>query len=268
MTEKGIKISGLTPARLKASGALESALEKFGWFYIGAEFCENLLPAPEELKRTAEFFLGRDRKVCLLTPPVSERGIKALAAVFRKLRPLAGQLELTANDFGTVELAAELGFGARLSAGRLLYENLFRLSRNWFQLVNGQALRFFTSRGLRRFEISATGAKLRNNLDSAQRLGFKPSDLHLTMYYPYLNMTTTRTCLLGTPDIPPHESPDGIRCRRECGVASFEVKHPLINEQLLVHGNTVFMHFPRKFYSSEKDLEKMRVDRLVYCPRP
>ncbi len=268
MTAKGIKISGLTPDRLAASGALEGALAKFDWFYIGAEFCENLIPPPAQLLRTAEFFLRRGRRVCLLTPPVSERGIKSLAAVFRKLRPLAAELELTANDFGTMELAAELGFGARVSAGRLLLDNLFIPSKTRLQLVNAEALRFFTSRGVSRFEISSAGAKPRSNFGEWRRRGFRPSDFSLTLYYPYLNMTTTRACLLGAPDIPPHGSVKGIFCRRECGAASFEVRHPLINEELLVQGNTVFMRFPRKFYSSEKDLEKLRVDRLVYCPKP
>lgn len=268
MTAKGIKTGTLTPAELKASGALAGALEKFGWFYIGAEFCENLLPEPAALARSAAFFLEKGKKVCVLTPPVSDAGLKKLAAALRLLRRLGPGVELTANDFGTVELAQDMGFPGKVNAGRLLYDNLFRLRRHTLQLVNAPALHFFTRQGMDRFEISTTGVRLRTNFGSAARLGFKPSELHLTLYYPYLNMTTTRTCLLGMPDVPPHESAEGIRCRQECRAASFEVKHPLIKEPLLVRGNTVFMHFPKQFYSSEKSLAAMRVDRLVYCPKP
>ncbi|MCM2267059.1 MAG: hypothetical protein NDI60_04710 [Elusimicrobiales bacterium] len=268
MTAKGIKTGTLTPAELKAAGALGGALEKFEWFYVGAEFCENLLPAPEALARTAAFFLEKGKKVCVLTPPVSEAGLGRLARTFRLLRRLGAGLELTVNDFGALALAGETGLRAKVNAGRLLYDNLFRLRRHTLQLVNAPALRFFTRQGVDRFEISTTGVRLRTNFSSAARLGFKPADLNLTLYYPYLNMTTTRTCLLGMPDVPPQEAATGIRCRRECGAASFEVKHPLINERLLVSGNTVFMRFPDQFYSSEKSLAAMRVDRLVYCPRP
>jgi hypothetical protein len=267
--EKGIKLSDLTPAALDASGALAGVLEKFDRFYIGAEFCENLLPRPEELRATAEFFLKKDRKVCVLTPPLSERGVKNLRRAFKLLARLdPAALELTINDFGALELARECGLNARINAGRLLYGNLFLIRKRTFQLVNAQALRFFTAQGIDRFEISASGERPRTNFSSARRLGFDPADLRLTLYYPYLNLTTTRTCLLGVPDIPPDESAAGINCRRECAVASFDVKHPLIRETLLVRGNTVFMRFPRKFYSSEKTLETMRVDRLVYCPFP
>ncbi|OGR45473.1 MAG: hypothetical protein A2X35_08145 [Elusimicrobia bacterium GWA2_61_42] len=264
MIEKGIKISGLSPARLEAGGALKDALEKFDWFYIGEEFCENLLPAPAELKRTAAFFLEKGRKVCVLTPPVSERGIKNLKSAFRLLSRLdPDAVELTVNDFGALELARECGLRVKINAGRLLYGNLFMVRRSTLRLINPQALRFFTSRGINRFELSATGERPRTDFGGAGS-----GELNLTLYYPYLNMTTTRTCLLGVPDIPPHESAAGINCRRECAVASFEVKHPLIKESLLVRGNTVFMRFPRKFYSSEKSLEAMRVNRLVYCPFP
>jgi hypothetical protein len=260
MTAKGIKTGTMTPTELKAAGALEAALAKFEWFYVGAEFCENLLPAPEQLRRTAEFFLGKNKKVCVLTPMLTERGVRSLAKFLRSLRRCGKDLELTVNDLGALELARECGFEGNISAGRLLYDDLFRLQRGSLQLVSAQALRFFTRQGVRRFEISSTGRQLNAKLG--------PGAPHLTLYYPYLNMTSARTCLLGTPEIPPHVSATGIRCRRECLAASFEVRHPLIKEPLLVSGNTVFMHFPKQFYSSEKTLKAMRVDRLVYCPRP
>jgi len=267
--EKGIKISNLDPATLKTNGALAGALKKFDRFYIGAEFCENLLPRPEDLRRTAAFFLEKDRKVCVLTPPISERGVCNLKSAFRLLARLGpSALELTINDFGTLELARECGLPAKISAGRLLCGNVFLARKRTFQLINSQALRFFTAQGIDRFELSASGELPRTNFSCARSLGFAPGDLNLTLYYPYLNLTTTRTCLLGVPDIPPDESVTGIHCRRECEIASFDVKHPLVREPLLVHGNTVFMRFPRKFYSSENNLEAMRVNRLVYCPFP
>lgn len=269
MIEKGIKLAGLTPSRLRAGGALGGALEKFDRFYLGAEFCENLLPPPGELCRTVEFFLRKRRKVCVVTPPVTERGVKVLRETFRLLAGLRDKtMELTINDFGALELSRGIGLAAKVNAGRLLYDNIFMIRKNTIRLINAHAARFFTSQGINRFEISATGSTPKTNFDKADSLGFSPAKLNFTLYYPFLNMTSTRTCLLGTPDIPPHESVGAIACGRECEVASFEVRHPLIKEKLLVRGNTIFRHFPRKFYSSEKTLAAMRVNRLVYCPFP
>lgn len=269
MIEKGIKLGGLAPEGLGSKGALAEALAKFERFYIGAEFCENLLPEAAALKRTAGFFLGKGRKVSVVTPPVSERGLKALRKIFLALKPLACDgLELTVNDFGALELARDCGLELKVNAGRLMYENLFRIRGSVFQLVNSYALHFFTGRGINRFEVSAVGARQLTNFRRAADLGFSLSEFHLTLYYPYLNMSSTRTCLLGTPEIPPHESPAGINCRRECETASFEVRYPAVRERLLVKGNTVFLHFPGKLYPAEKNMAARRVDRLVYCPLP
>ncbi|OGR51861.1 MAG: hypothetical protein A2049_08500 [Elusimicrobia bacterium GWA2_62_23] len=269
MIERGLKVGGLTPAQMRAGGSLDEALGKFERFYVGAEFCENLLPGAEELKRTAGFFLGKGKKVSVVTPPLTERGLKNLRRVFKALRPLACQeLELTVNDFGALELARELGLDLKVSAGRLMYENLFRIRASVFQVVNSYALHFFTARGVNRFEVSAVGARQLTNFGKAAALGFSLSEFSLTLYYPYLNLSSTRTCLLGTPEIGPQDSVTGIDCRRECRTASFEVAYPDVKEKLLVRGNTVFLHFPGKLYPAEKSLAARRVDRLVYCPLP
>ena len=119
-----------------------------------------------------------------------------------------------------------------------------------------------------RFEISTTGVRLRTNLSEAAAFGFDPLQLSLSLYYPFLNMTTTRTCFLGAKDIPDHEAIAGLVCGRECEICAFEMAHHRINEKLIIKGNTVFLSFPNKFYASETELLAMRVDRLVYCPVP
>jgi len=37
---------------------------------------------------------------------------------------------------------------------------------------------------------------------------------------------------------------------------------------MLIRGNTVFLEFAEQFYTSEKDLARINVDRLVYAPFP
>lgn len=247
---------------------------KFDWFYSGAEFCENLLRGPGWHERELEFFLKRGTRVCFLTPPLSEKGLRALRPVFKRLAALSrdpsvrGSAEVTVNDFGALQLAADTGLRLPLSAGRLLYEDIFFVDRTKMLVINGEAVRLFASLGVKRFEFSTTGRRLAGNLAEAGRYGFKPEDISITLHYPFLNLTSGRSCAVGVPDIRPQDSVLGISCRRECRLCRFEIRQPLINEKLMIRGNTVFLRFPRKFYSAARTLERRRVDRLVYSPFP
>lgn len=268
--ETGLRLAERGRAALSAPGAQERAFERFDWFYLGAEFCENLLPSPAWYASEASFFLGRGAKVCLLTPQVSDAGAARLRPVFRRLAALArrfpGRVEVTVNDLGALRLALDSGLEAPLAAGRLLYENAFFMQKNYLRAINAEALRFFAGFGVRRFEFSATGALQGTNFPEAKAFGFDPSSFSLTLHYPYLNLTSSRACAAGLPDIGPGDSVSRIACRRECQAASFRASHPLVNEPLLVRGNTVFMEFPEKFYKSPAALQRRRIDRLVYSP--
>jgi len=271
--ETGLRLGEAGRAGLNRTGALAGALERFDWFYPGAEFCENLLEGPGWHEEEAAFFLEKGAKVCFMTPPLSEKGLRRLRLVFRRLAAFrkkdpraARNLEVTVNDLGALELARETGLGLTLNAGRLLYDNIFFITRARMKLLNGEAVKFFAGLGVSRFEISTTGSPLSNNFGAAKAIGFKPEQLSLTMHYPYLNLTSARTCVSGMPDTGPEDSVDGIHCKRECGICSLELEHPVVNEKLYVKGNTVFLKFPEKFYARPESLLKRRVNRLVYSP--
>ncbi len=261
--EHGIRLGG---------GGAKAVPALFNWVYLGPEFCENLLETAvcAELVR----FQKLGKKVCLLTPLLTDKGAASLAAIFRELARLlrtgrldAGRLEITINDFGALALAARAKLPVKLGAGRQFAYNVFEQNSGSLSLLNRRSLDFFLERGIRRYEISAAGAMPRTNF-SRSGCGFEPEGFAFTLHYPYLNLTTTRTCLVGLRDIQPRDSVRGIDCGRECRACAFKVDHPWVKEKLLIRGNTVFMEFPGKFYSSEKELELLRVDRLVYCPLP
>ncbi|HAH31616.1 MAG TPA: hypothetical protein DCL44_04815 [Elusimicrobia bacterium] len=270
--EHGIRLGSLSFSKLENSGRLKDLLERFDWVYLGPEFCENLLEnaVVSEIVR----FQEKGKKVCLLTPLLSEKGLKRLTAVFKKLIKLrsAGRLdinnlEITVNDFGALELAERENLPFKINIGRQLYDNIFVLKRTQLRVLNRLALDFFTKIGINRYELSTIGIRPRTNFRD-RAYGFNPKKFSLTLYYPYLNLTTTRTCMVGMPYIAPDNSVRSIDCDRECRACAFEVTHPWIKEKLLIRGNTMFIEFPDKFYSSEKELKKLRVDRLVYCPFP
>jgi len=270
--ETGIRLAERGSAWLLENGGLDEALRRFAWFCCGAEFCENLLPKPEWYAREAGFFLERGAGVCLLTPPVSEKGLKALRQVFRRLARLArgntGRLEVTVNDLGALQLARETAPELSLNAGRLIYDNVLLADRRKLKVLNGEAVRLFASLGVRRFEISTTGRQQETNFGDAKAYGFRPADISLTLHYPYLNLTSGRACVTGMPDIGPEDSPAGVACFRECEACAFELSHPSINEPLTVKGNTVFLKFPARFYRNSDTLRRRRIDRLVYSPFP
>lgn len=257
---------------LARSGALEKALPRFDWFYVGSEFCENLLEETlcEDIVRIQE----KGKKACLLTPPLSEKGVGRLRKIFSRLKALErsgkadlSRLELSLNDFAALELARACGLPVKTAAGRLFYENVFERSKSCIKALSRLSLDFFSLLGMNRYEISAAG-KIPSSNFYDRSYGFGKPAFNFSLYYPYLNLTTARACMVGMPDIKPGQSIAGINCRRECRACAFEVAHPLIKEPLLIRGNTVFLEFPDKFYSSEKQLERLRVDRLVYCPFP
>jgi hypothetical protein len=271
--ETGLRLAEAGLARLTGTGSLDEALARFDWFYCGAEFCENLLPSPAWHEEQAAFFLAKGARVCLLTPPVSEKGLKLLKPVFRRLAAFArkrpgaeGALELTVNDLGALELAREECPGLKLNAGRLLHENMFLLNRASLSVLNARGVRLFAGLGVGRFEISTSGRLQRADLAALGEAGAAGKAFAVTLHYPYMNLTSARTCVTGLPDIPPELSAAGVNCRRECGVCAFEVSHPRVRQKLYVKGNTLFLKFPDKFYGSARSLLSRRIDRLVYSP--
>jgi len=273
MIEKGIRLGTMTLEDLKKSGGLDTAVRGFGWFYLGPEFCENLLDA--SVCEDAARLQGLGRKVCLLTPMLSEKGAGLMDSVFKKLLRLkrrgridAERLEITINDFGALELAGRNRLPFKLNAGRLLSENAFESTGDRLKIHNGLGLKFFRELGITRYELSTTGIRPRTNFSRGGLYGFNPRNLTITLHYPYLNLTSARACLVGMPYVPPEESAESVHCARQCRICSFEIAHPAIKEKLSVRGNTVFLRFPDKFYGSEKDLAGLRVDRLVYSPFP
>ncbi len=271
--EKGIRLGPVSLDSLLGTGSARDALRGFSRVYIGPEFCEELLD--ESLCREAVRLSGLGKKVCLLTPMLGERGAAKLDRVFAGLAALAAKgrlrpagLEITVNDFGAVELAAKRRLPFRLNAGRLLRDNVFDTTGKPLKVHNGAALEFFRSIGITRFEIPAIGALPVSNFREGRRYGFDRRSFRVTLHYPYLDLTTTRACPTGLRDAVPGGRNDRAACARECLIGPFELRHPMIKEKLLIRGNAVFLEFPEKFYSSERQLAALNIDRLVYSPFP
>jgi hypothetical protein len=96
----------------------------------------------------------------------------------------------------------------------------------------------------------------------AECFGFDPEAINISLYYPFLNLSSSMPCMAGTPDT------GAACCGRECRACSFEVSHPAAREKLIVSGNTVFLRTPLGGALAPALLRRNRITRLVYCPFP
>lgn len=253
--ERCLKLPAPLPPPSAAARLLAGEAGRYGRFYIGEEFCEELQPPPARLAAWAAALLAAGRKVCVLTPPPGDKGLAAferLLGLLKKLKAPAGRLELTVNDFGALEAARRLLPGAALAAGRALYKNAFRADGASLRAVDPRCLDGFAALGVRRFEAPLLRRGPRTNFaGAAGRRAFR-----LTVHYPLCSLTSARACLLREPG-------PGGRCRRGCLSGAFRLTHPFIGEKLLLRGNALYL----EFQGGPGAGPGPRIDRIVLDPR-
>lgn len=253
--EKGLKLG---PAAFRDLTALRKSLKAFDWAYAGPEFCENLLEPGllEELR-----VLSREQKnVCLLTPMVTDKGLALLDGVFtaaRKLR-FKGRFEVSVNDFGVLDLIRRKRWDVRVNFGRQLARNFVLVGRDSVKILNQSGLALLEELKIERLETALFSRA------PGPRLSGPAGALRFTAFYPYLDVTVTRTCLAGMPELSPYDSPAGVRCARECSLAAYRAGSDRIKEDLIVRGNTIFVDSGGPVPAAMG--KALGVDRVVFCP--
>lgn len=248
--ERCLKLPCPLPPLSAATRLLAGEAGRYGCFYIGEEFCEELQPAPARLAAWAGALIAAGKKVCVLTPPLGDKGLAAfgrLLTLLKKLKAPAGRLEITVNDFGALDTARRLLPGAPLAAGRALYKNAFRADRSSVRVIDQRCLDGFAALGVKRFEVPLLRRGPRNNFSGAAG-----SDFRLTVHYQLCSLTSARSCLL-------REPLTGGRCRRDCLKGGFSLAHPFIKEPLLLRGNALYL----EFHGGPGQAPAPRVDRVV-----
>ncbi|MGD9641811.1 MAG: hypothetical protein AB7V08_03630 [Elusimicrobiales bacterium] len=253
--EKGLKLG---PGAFRDKTALRKSLKAFDWAYFGPEFCENLLEPG--LLEGLRVLSGEKKNVCLLTPLVTDKGLALLDGLFSAVRKLRfnGRFEVSVNDFGVLGLIRRMRWGVPVSLGRQLSRNFALTTKDSFEVLNRDGLGLLRELGVGRLGISLFSKPPR------QRLTAEAGGLRFTAFYPYMDVTTTRTCLLGMPDVPEGESLKTVRCARECQCASYQVKNERIKETLIVAGNTIFVECGGGPPAAKG--RGLNIDRLVFCP--
>lgn len=193
------------PAELAGQGA--------GRVYAGHEFCERLLPDKEHLARVLEQAGKAGVRVTLVTPFLSENGIRALGDLLAAAAK-AGcpNLEVVFNDWGTCELLGAFPRFKR-TLGRLLCAKHVR---------GGEFPASFVDLLLAE-QVSAVEFNFVRQLKEARdQLTARAIKTHF--YYPFAYLTATRLCT--------SVSPGGgyfrdsiVSCSKECLKLRGEVRY-------------------------------------------
>lgn len=218
--------------------------ENFSRVYFGNEFCQELIPSLEDLERVLHS--TRDLKLTLVTPYVTNEGLVKLTFLFERLSQKKPNVEVVFNDWGVFQILKKGYPNLQPVMGRLLnkmkrgpriykvlqdipQEDLcyFRSSNLTLKIFRD----FLISNGVRRMEF--------DNLIQGFDLNF--DGIEVSLYIPFVYVTTTRYCLTNACDIPHKKGVVGIfPCKKECQRYTFFLKHNVMPVTLIRKGNTLF----------------------------
>ncbi|MBN2067368.1 MAG: hypothetical protein JW744_02780 [Candidatus Diapherotrites archaeon] len=238
--------------------------DSFQRIYFGQEFCERLLPSKKDLLKVKSFCSKKGISLSLVTPILTDAGLENALALSRLLLP---EDEIIVNDYGL--LHALQNPRPVLVAGRLLNRQFrdpriasFRgkVSDSFFMHLQQShaASPEFQSFLL---ENSFARAELDNLL---QGIGtdLSKSQLHASLYFPFVFVSLTRMCLSANCNSVSFQGKVGVfPCSRECQSFQFNLKSSFFPNELLLFGNAVL--FKNSALPKEPELLSMGIDRLV-----
>lgn len=222
----GIILSGRTqPARYSAL--------KADLVYLGSEFCQNLLPRPEDFSRAAKVL---KKRVVLVTPFLTDRCFGGIEKIIRA-HSGGEKLEIVANDLGLIHLVGKkYASKVALSLGRVL-GNLMKSSSAGF--MTG----FLAGHGITRAEADSP-----EQADRCARFG----GVACTYHIPYSYVAFTRFC-------PWEKHWVQESCGYTCQAGGKKLTSKLLPRPLLLMNCGYFT-------DGGKPARNANIDRVVYQP--
>jgi hypothetical protein len=257
--------------------------DKFTRIYFGAEFCQNLIPRPAEVKKIIRKIRKGGKNITFMTPFVTNDGLEKVNAVLEYLDKDAAGCEVVFNDWGVFKIIRDNFRNIEPVMGRLLvkqqkdpmigaeifnsrakskvfstYGNSVCVSirktipaavRRYFRATsadNELTQRYLLDNGIKRMEM--------DNLPWGMKIKIR-KQFGLSMHFPYGYITTTRLCGLLNLTY--------SKCRKECKKYYLELKN-YCSEPVYISGNTVFYKSKMPDISV---LKKHNIDRIVFSAR-
>ncbi len=265
----------------KLGSWLEAVVRRFGdmpvdRFYLGTEFCENLLPSHEAVRSLAATRLP----MTLLTPYVSNSGLRDLRELFQLL---PSESEVVFADWGVLQVLRQ-DFPALVPVqGRLLNKSLRDPRVTGLYAIDGannptlDAMRGSNLDNASYANLLARFGVTRVEMDQLPQgnsYDLGSADLIAHVYAPFGFISTARSCLAaglhyrGADKFQP-----GALCRHECQtnlLAYSYTNSPFENrdQQFWLKGNTYFYtHTDAMLDQLSAKMESGSVGRLVFQPR-
>jgi len=253
----------------------------FGRIYYGTEFCQNLIPTLDDLKRIFSLVKRKKKNFTLLTPYVTDFGVKKIAPLLEFLDTQAQRIEVVFNDWGVFKLIREGYKNLEPVLGRLLTKQR-RDPRAYDILLNRQkAKKIFDKKSKKtaiiipkkvplslyeHFKASVINMPifqkflLDNNIKRVEIDNLvwdmkieMPKEIGVSVYLPYAYVTTTRLCGLINLTY--------AACKKECQRFYFSFKSNSSPVPFYSRGNTLFY---RTEFTQGRDLVSRGIDRIVW----
>ncbi len=230
-------------------------LALYSRIYFGNEFCENNFLSLMRMREIIDLAKERNKQITFVTPFVTDKG---LAYIKKMLELLPAKTEVVFNDYGVLPLLTEFTpiFGRILNRQKRgprivqLKGKIPSKGYDYFQHCNLEMMEeFLSSKNIFRAEVD----------NVIQEFKIKTS-LKLSLYYPWVYVSTTRYCLLNGIEDLSRKRITIKPCNRECH------KYTLVNKSFPL---PLYLKGVTQYYFNDKkpdNLAKKGVDRIVYQP--
>jgi hypothetical protein len=242
--------------------------DQFSRLYFGMEFCERLIPSVDELQEVVKFVNEKKVDFTLVTPYVTEDGIKRVERLLNVLNEQKPGSEVVFNDWGVFQVMQERYQRLVPVLGRLL-NKMKRGPRlmNVLDKIPEESVTYYRSPGItipaiREFLLKKGIGRVEfDNLLQGVDLERCGDEIKKTLYMPFAYITTTRLCLTAWCDREDKVREVGISpCNHECQRYTFSLKNPIMITNLIRKGNTIF-------FCNEEIPDNLKMfDRVVIEP--
>lgn len=274
--------------------------------YFGTEFCEKLIPNIEDLKKVLDIIYRNNLEFTLLTPQVTEEGLKKIDILLHFLNQQHKMFEVVINDFGVLNLISrKYRSNLKPVLGRL--QNKMKrmpcFARHWQSdlipshsdfILGKQKEKFFERKGYHSmFNLSAgqKNALRKSNIgciwyrEFLKSLNIKRVEYDIipqgiidnlnvfsikgSFYYPWCYITSSRVCKIASLNVTDRKKfALNPDCNKECQryYEVWKTDLPLAKKNIFSVGNTVLMK--SEITSNVIDYYFSKgFDRIVFQPK-
>jgi hypothetical protein len=246
---------------------------KLSHIYFGNEFCQKLIPSVSDVQKAFNTAISRELKFCLVTPYVTNGGLKRLDSLLKILNDQSTDCEIIVNDYGVLDLVRKEYKNLTPVLGRIMdkqdREPRNREIGNIKQIVKRDTQ--FNVPAYKNFLKASRAQRVEfDNSPSFKSLDLTKLETNASVYVPYGYITTGRICMMGSLHQPiKTKFRVNGKCEKECQLFSSFLYSPCLSKEqkLIGRGNTVFfINEIHQLNEVIKNHQQLGVNRLVFQP--